>query len=961
MSYKNLLDIANKLLDSVRSRGMLLVVVLVWLCSAVLVQAQTPTGRLSGMVMDANGDVIGGVSITVQSEDRQTIRSTTSDAEGRYQFVGLVPGGYSVRASATGFASATINSITIGIGGAPICEIRLAVKQREEDVTVSSEAPLISFGSAEVSSSLSQNKTAGLPVNSHQFLTLALILPGTGQDATRAFFASLNAGPSLTFNSTANVVDGVSNNWAEDGEPRQDYPEESIQEFKLSAAQFGAEFGPATGGVVQVITKSGGNQLRGSAFEYFRNKALNSRGVFETSKPDFQRNQFGATFGGPIIKDRLNFFLVGDIIRQQDFFTVKTGIPQFYSSIEGTFRKPYSRQIFSGRLDWQISDKKNLFIRYSREDEHSECSGCGGTVAATAGFDQDTPRRTLVLGLALSRSSTTSHELLFQYASGGYFIAPHGTKIWKDFGKFPAERIARLSRTYVFPSMTYGSSLEDLGPESRWQFRWNYNLLKGNHSLKAGLDVNVLPYREERTGNINGTYVFAQDQLFDPEQPASIANLHGAISFTAALPPISTQKGTNYLSGYLQDNLSVGRRVVLNLGIRYERWRGIANEDLDSSRFPISIPFIDVTRRGNDLNFAPRIGFSYTPFKSLTTVIRGGAGIYYGHVRLGVNLGEYRNYSQYNINISNPAYPDPYQGQDPIQFATTGPANINILANNFRQPYSEVFSLGVSHQFRETFALSVDWIHSRTLRDRKIRDLNPRNAVGVRPLPQFGRIDQSEPTAESKYGALYLKLEKAFSKRRQLLVSYTLSRSNDNNPLVRYIDSQRQERDWGPSNAERRSVLVFSGSIEVPGQITVGGIWTVRSQLPWTATAGIDLNNDGFNTDLVPGTTRNSGSRGLNLEAVNAWRQSNGRSPISPSSLQSSAVNSIDARISRTFRINPSRGLTVICQMFNLLNSTDLQSQFGGGRVTNSLSNSFGQIPTARPARQIEMGLRFFW
>jgi hypothetical protein len=192
-------------------------------------------------------------------------------------------------------------------------------------------------------------------------------------------------------------------------------------------------------------------------------------------------------------------------------------------------------------------------------------------------------------------------------------------------------------------------------------------------------------------------------------------------------------------------------------------------------------------------------------------------------------------------------------------------------------------------------------------------------------------------------------------------VTYTYMRSRDNNPLNRYLDPFLLDLDWGPSNGERRHAVVASGSVLLPADITLGTVWTLRTELPWNATAGRDLNADGFNTDLVPGTTRNSGSRELNLDAVNAWRTADGRAAIAESQIESSRINLIDVRASKAFRFGASGKIDVMAQLFNLFNTENLQAQYGGGRVTNALSDAFGRILTARPGRQAELAVRLAW
>ena len=266
-----------------------------------------------------------------------------------------------------------------------------------------------------------------------------------------------------------------------------------------------------------------------------------------------------------------------------------------------------------------------------------------------------------------------------------------------------------------------------------------------------------------------------------------------------------------------------------------------------------------------------------------------------------------------------------------------------------------------SRQLSRDLAFHVDGVYDFILRDRKVQDINPRNSSGVRPLAEFGRVDENESTSRVKYRAVYVKLEKRYSGKTQFLISYTYTHSEDNNPLVRYIDPFNQNLDLGPSNGERRHALVASGTVVLPWNLNLGCIWSLRSQLPWSATAGRDLNGDGFNTDLVPGTTRNSGGRGLTIEPINAWRRSNSLPSVSDLQIDSSRVNIVDTRLAKRIRLSEQLKLDVVLQGFNVLNMKNLQDQFGGGRVTNSLSPSFGRILTARPSRQLEVAVKVNW
>jgi hypothetical protein len=341
--------------------------------------------------------------------------------------------------------------------------------------------------------------------------------------------------------------------------------------------------------------------------------------------------------------------------------------------------------------------------------------------------------------------------------------------------------------------------------------------------------------------------------------------------------------------------------------------------------------------------------------------MRGSWGIYNGTVRNGTFGTELANLLQSNILIRNPSYPDPYGGRPPLDFASTAPSNITIFNDNIRNPFAQTVNLGFSQQLMPSLAVHVDGAYTKTTSSALSANINtPSPATGPRPTPEWGRIVQVSPDGEADYRALFVRVDRPFTRGVQATVSYTLAKSTDTGTTI--INFYDPDLNIGPSNTERRHTLVASGSVMLPASVMVGGVWTLRSAMPFSATAGRDLNNDGAVTDLVPGTTRNSGNRNLDLDAVNVWRAANGLNAIAASDINSNRYSAIDLRASRSFRLQGNRKVEIIGQVFNLLGTDNLIASGGlGSYVSNALSDSFGKILTSGNRQQAEVALRYAW
>jgi outer membrane receptor protein involved in Fe transport len=931
--------------------------------------AQTSTGAIVGIVTDAQGQVLPGVTLAVRNADTGVSRTSVSEGDGRYRIAGLPPGRYDVKAELPGFASAEAKELTLTIGLELQRDLTLGLENLQEAVTVRGPSALVEPTKSEVAAVVTQKQIDTLPVEGRSAITLSLLLPGTGTDTTRARRPGANIGVGgISTAGTNYIVDGMNNMISRAGDAREDIPQGAIQEFKVIVSQAPAEYGGRVGGVVNVVTKSGTNQFSGQAFEYFRDKSLNrvdryqqaAQDTLGASKPDFRRNQFGAAVGGPVLQNRVHFFGSFERTKQDEFFTVSTGKPQFYSALEGTFPGGNDATSYFGRGDVQLTPAQHLFVRYYKQESNYFCDGCGGNNAAFSAGDAGVPGHSYIAGHTWVISPRVLNEFTVMNA--------HSYQTGDLSQYTPAQFLAAGgSAVYRFPSLTWGGSGGSYFDNSYRQFRNALSISAGAHTVKVGVGAQWLPTYQYNPGSPLGTWTFTTDQYFNPEDPAfNFSSLTAPSQFTASLPAYEPRNLSHTYEAYVQDEWRPWSNLTLNLGLRYDLQTKIWNENFSQDRYPRPLPYVDFASRGDKNNIGPRLGFAWDVTRDARTLVRGGYGVIYTNVQNSLLDGEITAFQQYSVNIRNPSYPDPYQGRDPLSFVSTSAPNITIGANNLVNAPAQTVNGGVSRVLSDHLALHVDGVYTR-IDDfpNRVNVNTPDPATGVRPLPAWGQIVQLQPSQGAfEYRALFVRLDRRFADRYQYTVSYTLSKqenawtgtsANSNGSITNIFD---RSLDQGPADNDRRHGVTASGSFLLPYDITLGAIWTYRSSAPFSALAGTDLNGDGFNTDYVPGTTRNQGNRNLDLSAVNAWRATRGLAAISADQIDSNRYSRLDVRVSKAIPLGGSRRVDLIAQVFSLL-GTDNLGGVGTSWVTNATSDSFGRILTALPRQQGELAVRF--
>src|SRR5262252_3080960 len=344
--------------------------------------AQTTNGVISGIISDAQGGVLPGVTVTGRNIETGITRTVVTEGDGLYRLAALPPGRYELKAELQGFGTAAIPEMTLLTGTEITRNITMQVQGLNESVTVTGEAPIVEVTKSDVSGVITQDQMQNLPLATRQPMDLALLMPGTSQDGVRARKANSNIGAGAFTNGSGLLVDGVWNKEGNTGEPRQDFPKSAIQEFKVYLSQSPAEYGWTAGGTVSMATKSGTNQMHGEAFEYYRNKTLNAMDPFAAAagqpKPAFSRHQYGGAIGGPIIKDKVHFFEAAEGLQNNLYDNVVTRT-NFYTNLNGVFKSPEFNHMSFTRADWQIDQKQSFFFRYAWQVSDYTCEGCAAS------------------------------------------------------------------------------------------------------------------------------------------------------------------------------------------------------------------------------------------------------------------------------------------------------------------------------------------------------------------------------------------------------------------------------------------------------------------------------------------------------------------------------------------------------------------------------------------------------
>jgi hypothetical protein len=962
--------------------------------------AQQGTTEVRGRVVDAQGAVLPGVTVTVRNQDTGMYRETVSGDDGTFIATGIIPGRYEILAELQGFKKFNRRDLVLEVGKTASIDVAMEVGNVAETVNVTTESPLIDVTSKEIGGNITGETLTSLPSVNGNFIGFIGLLPGVVPSISTESFGSDAI--------SVNGQDPRNNNYSVDGGNNNDdvigqragmqarTPIEAIQEFQVITSQFDAEFGRTSGAIINAVTKSGTNSVRGSGFAFFQDGSLTTKDYFakkrDLAKADTSYQRWGGTVGGPIVRDKMQYFFSLERFAIDRPNTIVIPARPDLNDQQTTKDRVWNTII---RGDHQINANNTYSVRWLRETSpqvNQIVPTATQAVTGRAAREEADVDQTLATNFNSVLSNTnvntlrvtwTRENVAFAnncfYTNGGDLSKCDPTLSFQDF----IDQQDNTAQTRINDAIQVDDTIS-----------WFLPNRHGDHDLKVGAQYEYSGADNANQGNLNGTFAFGRNNA--PFNAADPRTYPDRLTIRVGGPSTFFEKA-HYVSAFVQDKWRMNRRLTLSLGVRY---------DLEVIPIPeTDDPLVDQYPVDKN-NFQPRVGLTYD-LGDGRSIVRGGYGRFYDKTHFELIGGLYTGTpftSSFIVNFpTSAADPGPRNGTLPTnEFLVNGPViNHALLEKMFppgqllrntgaswdnpdrQTPYTDQVTVGYERQLASDVAVSADYVHAFS-RDLLIsQDLNPGlrtstdatstlvrqpSAVLVSAVaelqatyPGFGpfttAVTQPVNVGKIDYDALLLSVNKRFSRNYSTRVSYTLSYSRGNTsgdgvPTSGFqvLDDLHLELNEGPSRFDTRHNFVVSGQALVPHTGGLNASWVARalSGSPFTLTNGnIDPDRNGSQSEPLPqGEYSGSGADAFSVQNYESER--NGA--YGPGFFE------LDARFGYRFGLKNRRRVEAFVDLFNLTNRTNFANPTGNQASPQFLLLS--AYSTSYTPRKIQVGAR---
>jgi hypothetical protein len=976
------------------------------LFAAVPLYAQVAASNLRGKVSTEDGQPVPGASVKVTNQKTGAVRNTTTDVDGVYRLSGLVPGAYDILITLPGFADAK-SAVTTQVGQTAEINLTMRPQALAGEMTVTAEAPLIEPTETDLSTVIAEEKIQNLPLAGRKWQDLAILAPGAAPgngdfdgsfDPTKTRVGAISVGGNLG-REVGVTIDGGDNTDDVVGGILMQFSADAIQEFEVVTQSYKAEFGKASNGLLNVVTKSGTNSLDGTAFGFFRNQSLREKTPAQidagVEKPDFHITQFGATVGGPIARDKTHFFLSYERLDEEKTFDIASGAleafgPQgdgclqsdgLFCIDQATVPQPFTQDLILGKIDHQLNDDQRLSLRVAFEfNENASGDQLGGSAAPTNAAIQTNDHISILGSHTWTIGDNALNELKIQY---------------QDFENNIVAVDSSLP-TVVFPDATFGANTNtpQTTVQTKFQFRDDFTYYAGSHTIKAGVEFIHEP-------TLGGNFAFLSSGVFFYDSNTS--PLDAPTYFYIFSGNADLDNSLNQVGIYLQDDWEITPDVTLNLGIRYDVDPG--ELDLDRNQYTDNLaaavregraPMFERDEIKDDTNnIAPRFGFAWDVGGKGTTVVRGSYGHFFDqpYDNLTIfnqfeskapnecssitNLPGARNCGPYRLFILPPGFGPDNIPDDPANYpgAEAGTA-IRPVSPDFEYPFTRQITLGGTHQFNKNISVSADGVlaygfnqfRRRWVEDSRDADPTDDNIFTTVDADGDGDIDSvprtriQESNGRSWYKSLQTSLQGRWEKV-SLLLTYSLGEAegtqNDFGGLPVFNDRRDEdffEKGHIPGDLRHRGVL--SATYVAPWDINIGTIIQATSAPSFTVSRGfLGTVADPTQSCAVAGNCRPDFENGEPIRFdVNGDGRVDATDRIGRGQLRGDEFFKIDVRLSKVFKFGDGYSVEVLAEAFNLTNADN----FGSLAEGDVRSDVFGD-PTLQlvgTPREFQLGAR---
>jgi outer membrane receptor protein involved in Fe transport len=950
-------------------------------------------GSIRGVVTDDQGEPLPGVTVTATNDETGRSRTVVTNADGIYIAGQLEPGIYTLVAEMDGMQPTRGEFLEVFT--AQVVEINLQMAAGiEEVITVTSQSPLVEVRRAGAATYISDDEVEALPISDRDFKEYALLAPTVQNDPVRGFVTmSGQRGINTGLNVDGTDYKSAFFGYGVGGEATENdglvVAQDSVREFQVVNSATNAEYGASQGGFINVVTKAGTNDLKGTAFYFFRDDSMaadipaspldKSRGNSEDTPVDaFDRETFGGSVGGPIIRDRTHWFFSFDQVNRDVPFKRNLNVKGGYDAVlamesqipgistlvdgfepnndgvaapdpvngrtaSGNFTRSVDNLILFGKINHQFTANHSGSLRvnwtdYERissfKDEESE------KIEETTSW---------VGELVSIFGANKINEFRFQFADDQL------DRLSLRVGE-PVEAQIRFRGRDGAGSGEVGKFdfLPILVEEEKFQIQDNFSYIFGDHDLKFGINYQKDDLAQLFAGSKDGRYDFNTLEDFLNNDASVVRIYYGDVTYP------NYDEAQVLTAIYAQDTWRVNDRLTVSYGIRYGE---TDNPDGLTHIFPEGVNIPD------DDHFAPRFGFTYSPGDSGFNVIRGGFGYFYGRTPSLIfasqvqENGIFPNFGRVIVGSGDPAFVPLGQSINNENPPDGTIPSTSYVVPGYKDPETMRINLGYERQFGDTWAAGIDGIYAEGSNLQSNIDINRTMTYDefgrpvyspVRPDPNFNQIFIRDDIGESEYTAVTLSVRRRYTGRYQLQAHYTWSEDKDTDSnersatSVTVSDMTNARYDWGFAERDITDRFLISGLVDLGWGFRLSGLAEYRSGRPWDPTdADADFVNCGFAS--------------LGFNCTNTRPVVNGKI-VERNSGRNMSVERIDMRLSWLYEFGDRYQIELFGEVFNMLdeNSWEIPFGFGGDNQRDPTNEEYGlEDSLITTPRQYQLGARF--